>query len=228
MNTLILFDIDRTLMESRLKPSTYKQAFTFAIKQVYGLSTEVDRIHHYNMTDKQILFELLKLYGLDENQVKARMDECTKVMVGYFRENVPPDEFQVLPGARQLLLKLEEKDALLGVETGNLEPIAWQKLELTGLKGFFSFGGFGSDGPSRTEVVRIALKRAEKFGFKRGRVFLVGDTTMDVQAGKAAKARVIAVATGKTSYEDLEKAGADYVLENLEDTTKVVSLLLGE
>ena len=63
-------------------------------------------------------------------------------------------------------------DVAVGLVTGNLEPIAWAKMEALGIKDLFTeprFGGFGSDYCSgntsetwrdRAELVRIAAKRA--------------------------------------------------------------------
>ena len=48
------------------------------------------------------------------------------------------------------------------------------------------------------------------------RMLVVGDTPRDVEAGRAAGAVTVAVATGKYSVEQLAKTGADFVLRTLE------------
>jgi phosphoglycolate phosphatase-like HAD superfamily hydrolase len=51
---------------------------------------------------------------------------------------------------------------------------------------------------------------------------MVGDHTIDIQAGKRVGMRTVGVLTGRVKKEEFEKAGADYVLG---DATEVCSLL---
>jgi phosphoglycolate phosphatase-like HAD superfamily hydrolase len=48
-------------------------------------------------------------------------------------------------------------------------------------------------------------------------VFVVGDTPLDIEAAHAAGAVAVGVASGRYSAEQLREAGADYVLESLEE-----------
>ena len=51
---------------------------------------------------------------------------------------------------------------MLGLTTGNVEEAAHIKLARADLNRFFSFGGYGSDSPDRTELTKKALERAER------------------------------------------------------------------
>jgi phosphoglycolate phosphatase-like HAD superfamily hydrolase len=51
---------------------------------------------------------------------------------------------------------------------------------------------------------------------------MVGDHPTDIQAGRQAGMKTIGVLTGRTQREGFEKAGADYILDNV---TKVGRLL---
>jgi phosphoglycolate phosphatase-like HAD superfamily hydrolase len=51
---------------------------------------------------------------------------------------------------------------------------------------------------------------------------VIGDTPLDVACAKAGGARLIAVATGYYSVDQLRAAGADVVFEDLSDTGAVV------
>ncbi|MEU7370316.1 HAD hydrolase-like protein [Streptomyces hygroscopicus] len=46
----------------------------------------------------------------------------------------------------------------------------------------------------------------------------MGDTLMDIATAKARDARVVAVATGSVSADELHRGGADIVLPDLADT----------
>jgi phosphoglycolate phosphatase-like HAD superfamily hydrolase len=54
---------------------------------------------------------------------------------------------------------------------------------------------------------------------------IIGDTPLDVDCAHAHGARAIAVATGHYSADELRAAGADLVVETLEDTPAIVGWL---
>ena len=54
---------------------------------------------------------------------------------------------------------------------------------------------------------------------------LIGDTVLDVEAGLVGGARVIAVATGVSSIDELRHSGADAVLPDLTDVDAFVDTL---
>lgn len=48
-------------------------------------------------------------------------------------------------------------------------------------------------------------------------VYVIGDTPLDIQAAHAAGCTAVAVATGRYDSAALREAGADHVLETLEE-----------
>ena len=108
---------------------------------------------------------------------------------------------------------------MLGLATGNLETGARIKLDRGGLNRYFSFGGFGSDSEDRAELVRKAAKKA---AHKKGEsilpsdIFVIGDTNLDIEAGKRAGFKTIGVATGNYSLEELLSAGAGLAVVDFE------------
>ena len=95
---------------------------------------------------------------------------------------------------------------LLGLVTGNVEAAAHIKLARGRLNRFFSFGGYGSDSPDRTEVTEAALRRGELVSggtLADGACISIGDTPRDVEAGHGAGIRVVGVATGSYDVEEL-------------------------
>ncbi len=221
---LVLFDVDGTLIKRGSKG--HRMAFSEAFRKVYGVDTNIDIIKHSGMTDQQIVIEVLKRNGLDEKEIKKKIKECMKVMVDSFNKVIYKDEIIVLDGVKELLEGLEKRKVLMGLVTGNLEPIARGKMKKVGLNKYFKIGGFGSDDINRTNLVKIAIKRAENFDFEFNKnVFLVGDTPRDVLAGKETGVKTIGVATGAYSTKELNDAEADFVLENLKDKKKFLEII---
>jgi len=216
MTKLILFDVDGTLITG---VKGHHKAFVEAIKKVYGIDIKIEDGVHDGKTDPQIIFELLTEQGLSKEDIDADIGRCMREMVRSFEMNLPDDEIILLDGADYLLDYLDKSKFILGLITGNVEGIAWLKMEKTGIAGHFHIGGFGSDDPVRSNLIKIAIQRAvDKFQFKHdNNVFIIGDTPRDIAAGKEAGVKTIAVATGVFSREELEKAEPDFVFNNLSE-----------
>jgi len=129
-------------------------------------------------------------------------------------------------------LRAVEKHALVrqSVLTGNMRVLAELKLRVFGLADQidFAIGAYGDDALNRIELTDYAWQRAsEQYGerYDGTNTVLIGDTLLDIATAKAAGARVIAVASGSTSASELSTAGADLVLDDLVDTSKVVNAI---
>jgi phosphoglycolate phosphatase-like HAD superfamily hydrolase len=133
-----------------------------------------------------------------------------------------------MEGVIPLLEHLKLLGIPMGLVTGNMENIAWLKLETVGLKAYFKFGGFGDHTMKRSILVKNALKSSEaSLGrIYRDHIFLVGDTPRDMVGGVKIGVRTIGVATGDFSKEELVFAGAEFILEDLKDTEKVLNIIL--
>jgi phosphoglycolate phosphatase-like HAD superfamily hydrolase len=223
---LVLFDIDGTLMEwTRVHHDSFSEAF----KKTYGIDTDISIITGAGMTEQQIITEVLRKNGLDDETIKSKMKEAMKVMEEYFEKEMKNNKVKLLPGAEELLEDLDKNKVLMGVVTGNLERIARGKLKNAGLNKYIKLGGFGSDHIIRTELVKIAVKNAEeKFGFKlNNNVFSIGDAPSDMKAGKEGGAfKCIGITTGIFSKEQLEEAGADFVFKNLLEKDQILKIIL--
>src|SRR5206468_10407455 len=122
---------------------------------------------------------------------------------------------RVLPGVEETLHRLADADYLLGVTTGGMEAAAHIKLARANLNHYFCFGGYGSDSTDRTELTRRAIERGGRLlggHLDPAETLVVGDTPHDVDAAHGAGAPAVGVASGRSTKQDLEAAGADFVL----------------
>ncbi len=225
MNKLVLFDIDKTLIKSS---TAHKAAFSFAFKEVYGVATSIDVIQTHGKTDQQIIHEVLKLGGLDDDEIESKLNLCMETMVIAFKRNYESDNVSILNGVKELLKALEKNNILMGLVTGNLEPIGRGKMEKLNLNHYFKVGGFGNEHINRAELVRIAIKKAQdNFNFVHSdNVFLFGDSPLDIKAGKEVGVQPIGVTTGIYTKHQLESAGALIVLDNLTNTNAIIKFIL--
>ena len=225
MNYLASFDIDNTLVQSS---AGHVQTLIMAIKEIYGLETSINVINHHGMTDQEIIIRILEQYDFDDKSVRSRLKNCMDYMQLQYAQIVQSENIVILEGVFNLLTKLDQKGFLLGLVTGNLEKIARAKLKKIGINHFFTFGGFGSDHISRTELVKIAIRRAgNQFDpADNNQIFHFGDAPQDMRAAREAGVTPIGVATGIFSADELESAGAYQVVPNLKDTAAILNTLL--
>jgi len=226
MRLLAFFDIDNTLIQSS---SGHVAALLGAIREVYGLEVRIDVINHHGMTDQEIIIGILEKYRVDTDSIKSRLKDCLKSMPFKYAEIVESEKIVMMEGAVDLISKLEHTGFILGLVTGNLEKIARAKLKKIGIDHFFRIGGFGSDHINRTNLVKIAIKRAEEqFNFGSDRqVFHFGDAPQDMKAGREAGVVPIGVTTGVFSAEQLTSAGAEKVIPDLKDADDILGFLQG-
>jgi phosphoglycolate phosphatase-like HAD superfamily hydrolase len=226
MRTLILFDIDGTLVRG----GPAKVAFETAMLETFGTAGAIDSHEFSGKTDPQIARELLTGAGLEDDAIDAGLAELWDGYIGEFEARVGDNPMKLLPGVASLIEALRaEPDVALGLVTGNIVRGALAKLGSVGLADVFEVGGYGSDHEVREHLPAIALQRAfEAWGvrFPPESAVIVGDTPRDVECGKYEGTRTVAVATGRIPRSRLEATGADTVLDDFYDVASVMEVLL--
>jgi phosphoglycolate phosphatase-like HAD superfamily hydrolase len=213
----VLFDIDGTLL---VTGGAGAAAWRRAFRQLYEVDAEIGEHTMAGMTDPEIAAIMFREV-LGREGTTAERSQAIGCYLRHLPDTVAESAgYRLMPGIEALLDRLIDGGLLLGLVTGNIEAAAHIKLSRGGLNRFFSFGGYGSDSGDRTEVTRAALRRAELVSggsLDDGSCIAVGDTPRDVKAGHGAGLRVVGVATGKYSVEDLREAGADWSIASVED-----------
>lgn len=127
----------------------------------------------------------------------------------------------VLPGVFPLLERLNSHpEVALGILTGNAREPARIKLEHFELSEYFLFGGYGDDHSDRNNVAAEAAKGARDYlgqRFVAEQTWVIGDTINDIRCARAIGAKVLTVATGGNSSEQLVAARPDIHVEDLTD-----------
>ena len=179
-------------------------------------------------TDAEIAIDLLQRNGVAEGE--SRLEGFSRALADALagKAEMIATRGRPIPGAGEALERLAtEPGVLQSLLTGNIEPNAIVKLGAFGLLDHLDLeiGGYGSDHRVRSELVGLARRKARtKHGidFAPAQTVLIGDTTLDVVAGREAGARVVAVATGSTSFAELDRSGADAVLPDLLDVEALI------
>ena len=231
MTTLALFDIDGTILWT---DGAGRRAIHTALREVFGAIGPADYWFD-GKTDRQIVRDLMRLEGHGDPHIDQRMDALLARYAEALQKELsdPSHPPTLLPGVTELLGALEERgDVTLGLLTGNIAEGATAKLRAVGIDpARFTVCAYGSDEEHRPALPAVALRRArERLGIDvspRSAV-VIGDTPADIDCGRHAGTRTIAVATGRYSAEELASHEADAVFEDLEDTEAVLRAIVGE
>ena len=227
--SLLLFDIDGTLL---LSGGAGIRAMTRAFEEVFGIRDGFAGSDVAGRTDRFILSNALVSRGLpDTPEQHQRFREA---YVPLLREEIlkpPTSRYGLMPGIQALLEALRARGSVhFALLTGNYQTAAYVKLNHFGIHDFFEWGAFGEESTERDELARIVLRRAETRGLPasaREQSIVIGDTPHDVACARAIGARVLAVATGNFSEDDLRAAGADVAVPDLSDTERAIHTLEG-
>jgi phosphoglycolate phosphatase-like HAD superfamily hydrolase len=230
---LVLWDVDGTLVQAG---QVGTDIFTEAFLAVFGHPPDEVTSRALVMagrTDHEIALDLFASHRIAgaETHLPAFSEALVAALAA--KEAVIRERGRALPGAEAALAALGERPGVVqSLLTGNVEPNAMVKLAAFRLDGYLDFdvGGFGSDHRHRPSLVGVARRKAErKYGvaFDGVATVLVGDTPLDVVAGRDGGARVVAVATGPFRVDELDATGADVVLPDLRDTDRVLAAILG-
>ena len=224
MKLLLLWDIDGTLIASG---GAGMHALTAALRTVFGLEGSLADIDFAGRTDRWIMREVFRKFGLP-----ATEENFTRYFEGYVAElprKLANPHARVLPGVRDILdAAVRHGQIAQGLLTGNMRRGAQAKLTYHGLWDYFDFGAFADDSEQRNDLGPHAVRRAlERHGvhFGSDKVWVIGDTPHDIACGKCIGARTLAVATGGATVEELRAHAPTALLENLADTATVMRVL---
>ncbi len=213
---LYLFDIDGTLLRAG---GAGARALNAVFEARWGVPDAMDGIDAGGRTDPWLIDQAFqRRHG--RAATDAERDELLAAYVPELAHQLRATaSLRVLPHVATVLDELSGRpDVHLGIATGNVAAGARVKLDAAGLTARFAFGGYGCDSADRPTLVARAIERGQAVAGGRcpaDRVVIVGDTVHDISAARACGARVVAVATGWTSAETLQAAGADVVMDDL-------------
>lgn len=229
MDRLILWDVDGTLVHTR---GIGAAVFDRALERVLGRAP-ASRLVLGGKTDPQIALEYLEAMAVDDAPGKlALVVEAVEAEVAAAAAALA-ETGGPMPGVPELLARLADEEGVhQTVLTGNTAANAAIKVAAFGLDRWLDLevGAYGSDHADRRELVPIAVERGRRLrGWDVGAAtaWVVGDTANDLACARAGGARCLLVATGRPSFEELDRLGADHVVPDLSATEAVVRALTG-
>jgi len=224
---VLLFDIDGTLIRAG---GSGRKALNRAAEHLYGTKNACSELSLAGRTDLYN-FGAAYRFATGRRPTRAAIErlhrEYLKRLPYYVRAAIRDGHYHVPPGLRTLLKRLSrDPRVLLGLGTGNMEKGARIKLEPSGFNAYFLFGGYGSDSFHRHALLKKAVARAKKHArgpFRPCDVYVIGDTPLDVAAGKKAGFKTVAVGTGFSDWKELRASRPDYLARDYRNLKKWLS-----
>ena len=229
---ILLWDLDGTLVRGR-RYGVFKDYTIPMLERVFGTAGCLGKMIVSGMTDLQIVEEALRGEGITREHISARKDELRRCYIEEMQRAVGNGAhiIEAMPGAREALQAAHEHPRYLSaLLTGNIEPAAHLKVEITGLAEFFNLpGAFGDESFDRRDLPALAAQRInEHLSAKLSpkQFIVIGDTPNDIACARHFGARVLAVGTGRIhSNDELRACEPDALLPDLLDVKLFIQTL---
>lgn len=229
---VLLWDLDGTLVRGQ-RYGVFKDYTVPMLARVFGTAGSLGGMMVSGMTDLQIIEEALRGEGITREQIIARKEELLRCYIEEMKRATANGAHLVeaMPGGREVLQRVADHPRYVSaLLTGNIEPAAHLKLELSGLSEFFKLpGAFGDSSFDRCDLPAIAAQRINEHlgaNLSPEQFIVIGDTPNDIACARHFGARVLAVATGRMhSAEELLVYEPDALLPDLLDAELVVRTL---
>lgn len=209
----ILFDLDGTLTDSG---EGIMNAVRYTLERYEKEATE-EELRSFIGPPLQTQFE----------QFLKVSEEEGKRAVSIYREYYTKRgiyENKVYPGISDVLKQLKQAGFRLCIATSKPEKFAVQIAEHFNFAQYFDrIGGALMDGnrTKKREVIEYVLTE-EQIGDQREGILMVGDRKHDICGAKQTGLRSMGVLYGYGSQEELETAGADWIVETPEDIWSIL------
>jgi HAD superfamily hydrolase (TIGR01662 family) len=138
-----------------------------------------------------------------------------------FRQNV-----KLIPGADTILRNLSSRGLKIGLVTSTQRQYLKNKmrpLESAGVDTLFEIIITSDDAHKRKPAPEPLLECAKRLQVNPDKCIYVGDTQIDIKAGKAAGMQTVSVQTGFDEYEALKKENPDAIIDGIRDLMAVIA-----
>ncbi len=131
------------------------------------------------------------------------------------------DRFLIVPGVKEMLAALRDEYPMAVVSARDAETTQYF-LKAFDLLPFFDCVVTAHTCEYTKPFPDPVLYAAEQLGFSPEDCLMIGDTIVDIHAGKAAGAQTVAVLCGFGTQRELRRAGADLILPATPDLSELL------
>ncbi len=214
-----IFDLDETIIDSL---GAFTEAFNTTMR-IFGLAPVTDeRIAHFldrGFRLGEILLELFPSVFTEDRKRQTCEDEILKAYLSLEAQKV-----RLKPGVKRTLQELKARGVKIGIVTGRMArgEQKWRELRRLNIHQFVDAMVTGAEAPAKPAPDGL-IKCIKELGLSTEECVFVGDSRVDVIAGKNAGVKTVAVHTGVANKELLAEEDPDYVLADLSSLCSYLS-----
>ncbi|HKQ77224.1 MAG TPA: HAD-IA family hydrolase [Blastocatellia bacterium] len=212
----LLFDLDGTLVDSR---ADLINSVNLMLAELGRETLPGARAINYVGEGARMLVE--RALRADQNGARAGydVDHALKVFQRHYREHLL-DQTRVYPEVEQTLARLEHIPK--AVVTNKPYEFTMALLEGIGLLSHFKVVLGGDSLAERKPSPLMLIEAARGCGAPPSKCLMVGDSRVDVEAGRAARMKTCGYIPGFRGRTELVEAGVDYVIERFSELSALV------
>ncbi|UCE33712.1 MAG: HAD family hydrolase [Deltaproteobacteria bacterium] len=215
----VIFDLDQTLIDSL---QAFTEAFNKGIEHL-GLDP-VGKEMVASFLDngwrmEKMLSEAFPSVFFEEETRKQCQDEIRKAYL-----ELEPTKVILKSGVERTLRSLREKGVKIGIVTGRMTKGdgKWLELRRLNIHQYIDAMVTAAEAPSKPAPDGL-ISCAKALGLSTGECVYVGDSRLDIRAGKEAGLLTVGILTGVAGKELLIKEGPDYILGEVSELLNYLS-----
>jgi len=216
MKTLVIFDIDGTLLHSNKIDS---QCFAETYEVQFGKAfPTIDWTKYPHVTDHTIFGEVIKQhFGRAATIEDIQKQQTHFVNLLEEKRQSSPEAFMEVPGAIQAVRSLQEdSDYLVGIATGGWQAPAQVKLKHLNFPMDDCFDSYADNKVTREDILSESIEKARAVHADIERIVYVGDAIWDVKTTRNMGLNFIGLRL-RGDFTVLQSAGANIVLKDYLD-----------
>ena len=215
MVRLVLFDIDGTLIRTS---GAGVRAFAEVFRSEFNATDGFENLKFSGRTDVGIVREFFAVHGVAFT--RENLDRFFTRYVFWLEHILAQSKCEVCEGVTEFIegTRSLPGSPLIGLLTGNIRLGAEIKLRRLALWDYFELGAFADDHEERDGIAAIARERGSrvlKRQLEGEEVLVIGDTPLDIRCARAIGAKMLAVATGGATMDELVAHKPDWAVKNL-------------
>jgi 2-phosphoglycolate phosphatase len=217
----VIFDLDGTLIDSA---PIYYELIDVVFKRL-----DIPPV------DRQVLLEAMKNGEFEWDLVLPdEMKPCQEEVIQSAQkliEDIAPSMFRsqvkLIPGTAQALKAIAAEGLRLALATSTLRDYMAVKLgplRKAGIENLLEVIVTADDVRNKKPHAEPLLKCCRMLGFAPGQCAYVGDTRVDIRAGRAAGMQTVGVLTGFDGYEALKNERPTVIIDSIADLKATLAL----
>lgn len=216
----LLFDLDGTLVDSR---ADLINSVNLMLLELGRETLPGARVIKYVGEGARLLVERALRADLNGAAPSYDVDLAVEVFRRHYREHLL-DQTRVYPEVEQTLARLEHIPK--AVVTNKPYELTMALLEGVGLLSYFKVVFGGDSLAERKPSPMMLIEAARRCGAHPSECLMIGDSRVDVEAGRTASMKTCGYVPGFRGRTELVDAGVDYVIERFSELCALVECAL--